>query len=199
MESAHHFFIQTWLQQYSRGPFSQQYHFVSERWGVDVQWFQERSSQALPNSRELSAQMTLSFHVSSKNFCKHFSVSWEVLVLHGWDWIPLSCQILYHDSTLMIVSRITSFTENFVICCYQVINIFCSRYGSASAFSARSPRYFGPHAELAIFVLREMSINTALARYHSCSQLWSWFTRRSRGCVPMNWNTFIHKILRKFF
>ena len=29
--------------------------FVSDRCGVDVQWFQEKSSQALPNSKELSA------------------------------------------------------------------------------------------------------------------------------------------------
>ena len=28
--------------------------FVSERWGVDVQWSQDRSSLALPNSKELS-------------------------------------------------------------------------------------------------------------------------------------------------
>ena len=28
--------------------------FVSDLCGVDVQWFQERSSQALPNSMELS-------------------------------------------------------------------------------------------------------------------------------------------------
>ena len=53
--------------------------FVSDLCGVDVQWFQERSSQAL--------QMTLSFLVGHKNFCKLLCFSGEVFVLHGYDWI----------------------------------------------------------------------------------------------------------------
>ena len=61
--------------------------FVSDLCGVDVQWFQERSSQALPNSKELSVQMTLGFPFGSKNICKPLCVSWEVFVLHGYDWI----------------------------------------------------------------------------------------------------------------
>ena len=55
--------------------------------GVDVKWFQERSAQALPNSWELSVCMTFGFFVSSKIFCKLFSVSWEVLFMHGSDCI----------------------------------------------------------------------------------------------------------------
>ena len=35
---------------------------------------------------------------------------------------PLSCQILFHDSISMIVTRFTAFTENFVICGCQVTN-----------------------------------------------------------------------------
>ena len=61
--------------------------FVCDLCGVDVQWFQERSSQALPNSKQLSVYMTLGFHFGSKNFCKLLSVSWEVFLLHGYDWI----------------------------------------------------------------------------------------------------------------
>ena len=68
-----------------------------------------------------------------------------------------------------------------------------------SAFSATSPCCFCSQADVAISVLREESINTVLARYHFSSRLWSWFMRGTRGCVPMSWNTFIHKILRKFF
>ena len=52
---------------------------------VDVQWFQHRSSQALPNSKELSVLMTLGFLVGSKNFCKLCSVAWEAFVLHWYD------------------------------------------------------------------------------------------------------------------
>ena len=70
---------------------------------------------------------------------------------------PLGSQVLHHDCISMIVSRFTSFTENFVICCYQVTEIFCTRYGSASASSARGPCDFGPLTDLAISVCREMS------------------------------------------
>ena len=52
---------------------------VSDRCGVDVQWYQERSSQALPNSKELSVKMTLGFLSGSRKFCKLLWVSCEVL------------------------------------------------------------------------------------------------------------------------
>ena len=45
--------------------------FVSDLCGVDVQWFQERSSQTLPNSKEI----TLGFLSGSKNFCNLLCVS----------------------------------------------------------------------------------------------------------------------------
>ena len=61
--------------------------FVSDRCGVDVQWFQERSSQALPNSKELSVLMTFGSLSGSRYFCKLLWVSCEVCVLHGYDWI----------------------------------------------------------------------------------------------------------------
>ena len=77
---------------------------------------------------------------------------------------PLGGQVLHHDCISMIVSRFTIFTENFVICCYQVTKIFCTRYGSAIASSARGPCNFGPLTDLAISVFREMSINTVLTQ-----------------------------------
>ena len=77
---------------------------------------------------------------------------------------PLRGQVLQHDCFSMIVSRITTFTENFVICCNQITKIFCTRYGSAIASSARGPCYFGRFADLAISVFREMSINTVLTQ-----------------------------------
>ena len=42
--------------------------FVSGLCGVDVQWFQGRSSQDLPNPKELSVWMTFGFLVGSRNF-----------------------------------------------------------------------------------------------------------------------------------
>ena len=69
---------------------------------------------------------------------------------------PLGGQVLYHDCISMIVTRFTTFTENFVICCNQVTKIFCTRYDSANTSSARCPCDFGPLADLAISVFREL-------------------------------------------
>ena len=86
---------------------------------------------------------------------------------------PLSSQVLHHNSVSMIVSRFTTFTENFVICCNQITKIFCTRYGSATASSARGPCNFGPLTDLAISVSREVIVNTVLTRawFHFCSRL----------------------------
>ena len=62
----------------------------------------------------------------------------------------------------MIVSRFTSFTENFVICCYQVTNMSRSGHDCTSTPSARSPRYFRLQADIAIWVLREVTVDTVL-------------------------------------
>ena len=67
---------------------------------------------------------------------------------------PSGGQVLHHDCISMIVSRFTTFTENFVICCDQITKIFCTKYGSANASSARSSRNFGLVTDLAISVLR---------------------------------------------
>ena len=80
---------------------------------------------------------------------------------------PLGGQVLHHDCISMIVSRFKTFAENFVICCYQVTNIFCRRYGSAIASSARGPCNFGPLTDLAISVLREVRINTVCIQIHT--------------------------------
>ena len=77
---------------------------------------------------------------------------------------PLGGQVLHHDCISMIVSRFTTFTENFVICCYQVTKFFCTRYGSANASSARDPCNFAPLTDLAISVFREVNINTVFAQ-----------------------------------
>ena len=80
---------------------------------------------------------------------------------------PLGGQVLHHDCISMIVSRITTFTENFVICCYHVTKIFCTRCGSANASCARGPCNFGPLTDLAISVFGEVSINTVFTQIHT--------------------------------
>ena len=75
---------------------------------------------------------------------------------------PLSGKILYHDCVSVLVSRFTFFTENSVICCYQVTKLFCSRHWIASASSARCPCNFDPLADFALSVHRDVCGNTVL-------------------------------------
>ena len=60
---------------------------VSDLCGVDVHSFQDSSLQDLPISKEFSVWMTFGFLSGSRNCCKLLCVSWEVFVLHGYDWI----------------------------------------------------------------------------------------------------------------
>ena len=123
-------------------PFQQYHLFLIVKF--DVQWFQDKSSQALPNYRELSC-VTLHFHVGSKNCCSSFlfmrSFCFARIRLN-----PLSCQILHHDSVSVIVLRFTSFTKNFVIGCYQEVRlrqcVFCKE--PLLSWSSCRCRNFGP-------------------------------------------------------
>ena len=120
--------------------------FVSDPCGVDVQWLQERSSQALPNSKELSVYLTFGFLSGSKIFCKLLWVSWENFCFARIRLDPLGGQVLHHDCIPVIVSRFAIVTEDLVICCHQVTKIFCTRVSCN----------FGPLTDLAISVFREM-------------------------------------------
>ena len=94
---------------------------------------------------------------------------------------PLGGQVLHHDCISVIVSRFTIFTENLVVCCYQVTEVFSTRYGFAFASSARSPCNFGPLTDLAISVFGEMSTNTVLTQILTslgCG-LYRYFMRRT--------------------
>ena len=126
--------------------------FVSDLCGVDVQWFQERSSHAL--------QMTLGFLFGSKNFGKLLLCFLRSFCFARMRLDPLGGQVLHHDCISMIVSRITTFNENFVIWCSQITKIFCTKYDSTNTSSAVSFCDFGPLANLAISVFQEVSINT---------------------------------------
>ena len=95
----------------------------------------------------------------------------------------------------MIVSRFTSFTENFVICCYQVTKIFCTMYGSANASFARSPCNFGPLTSLTISVFREVSMNTVFTQIRTSRRrrLYRRFMR-----ISAFRNSIIHWIFSEF-
>ena len=92
--------------------------------------------------------MTFSFPVGSKNFCKVLSVSWEVFVLHGYDWIHwvVSCTTtayrwLFRDShpSLRTLWSVIKWPK-----------ILCTRYEFPSTSSARSLCNIGPLADLVI-------------------------------------------------
>ena len=100
----------------------------------------------------------------------------------------------------MVVSRFTTIAENFVICCYQVTKIFCTRYGSANAFSARGSCDVGPLTDLAISVFGEMSFNTVLTQILTslgCG-LYRGFMRRTGVRVSVFRNSVIHSISSEF-
>ena len=80
---------------------------------------------------------------------------------------------MYHLGISMIVPRFTFSTRNFVICSNQVTTLFRSGHDCTSTSSARSPRYFCLQADIAIWVFREVRVDTMLARtlFHFCSRL----------------------------
>ena len=147
--------------------------FVSDLCGVDVHWFQDNSSQELPNSKELSVSMTFGFLVGSRNFMKLFWVFWEDFVLHGWDcshWVAKSCtttacQWLFRDS---FCSLRTLWSGS-----HQISEIFRSGHDYTSASSAENPCYIGLQAYFTIWILRKVREGAVFARirFHACSRL----------------------------
>ena len=75
-----------------------------------------------------------------------------------------------------------------MICCYQITKIFRSWHDCTSAFEA----------DVAISVLREVSKDTMLSRYHCCSWLQRSFMRGTAS-VSMSWNTFTYQIFLELF
>ena len=74
--------------------------------------------------------------------------------------------------------------------------MFCTRYGSANASSARGSSNFGPLTDLAISVFREVRINIVFTQIHTSRErrLQRWFTRRTGVWVSVFRNSVIHKI-----
>ena len=90
---------------------------------------------------------------------------------------------------------------------YQVTRMFRSGHDCTSTSSARSHRYF-LQADIAIWVLREVRVDTVLARarFHFCSRLHWRFMRRTGSVLILrrtfsSWlcrTTFINQILSEF-
>ena len=169
MESAHHFFVQTSLQQYSRGAFFYSAHCSFSNpicfWSV---WCRRTmipgkiftsfaKFQRIVSVNDFRFPMWL-----PRTFASSFCVSWEVFVLHGYDWIHWVAKSLPPRLHIDDCFKIHNFHwELCVICCYHATKNFHARgTAPANASSARGPRNFGPLTDLAISVFREASINT---------------------------------------
>ena len=164
------FFIQTWLQQYSRGAFlySARCSF-SNPISLRSVW----CGRAMIPGEIFTSFAEFQGIVSVNDF--RIPLAFQELLQASLCFLgsfcfartrldPLGGQVLYHHSVSMIVPRFTSFTENFVICCCQVTKVFSTRYGFAIASSAWGPCNFGPLTDFAISVFREMSTNTVLTQ-----------------------------------
>ena len=198
MKSAHHFSSRPWLQQYGRGAFFHSAHCSFSNpicfWSV---WCRRTM---IP--RKLFTSFAKFWGIVSVNDSR-LPIRLQELLQAPFGFLrsfcfarirldPLGGQVLHHDCISMIVSRFTIFTENFVICCCQVTKIFCTKYDSANASSARSPCDFGPLAGLAISVLGKWILTLSLPTSH-----WLWWSFMSRTGVwaSVFRNPVIHKIL----
>ena len=125
----------------------------------------------------------------------------EVFVFHGWDCNHCVVKSCTTTAYRWLLRDSRSFSENFVIRSYQITKIFRSGHDCTSTSSARSPRYFCLQADIAIWVFREVSVDTVLARarFHLCSRLlwYSWEDREVSWSIsagfPMALEDCIHR------
>ena len=79
--------------------------FVSDRWGVEVRWFHDKTTHAFPNSNELSVYTTFGACDGSKNFNRFFRLLWSLCFARiGLN--PFSGKILYHDSVCSVIHHL---------------------------------------------------------------------------------------------
>ena len=161
-------FIQTWLQQYSRGAFLYSAHCS---FGNTISLRSVWCRRAMIPGKIFTSFTEFQGIVSVNDFRLPFGLQERVQASLGFLWSfcfaricfdPLSGRALHHDCISNFVSRFAIVTEDLVICCYQVTKIFSTRYSSTIASCAWCPCNFGPFTDLAISVFREMSINTVM-------------------------------------
>ena len=192
------FLIQTWLQQYSRRTFFHSaYCSLSNPICFRYVWCR----RTMIPGKIFTSFAKFQGIVSAQDF--RFSIQLQELLQASSGFLrsfcfarirldPLGGQVLHRDCISMVVSRFTTFTENFLICCYQITKIFSTKYGSANAASAQSSCNFGPLTDLAISVFRDMSRNTVFTQIYTSHKLYWWFMRRTHVWVSVFRNFFIH-------
>ena len=144
--------------------------------------------------------MTLGFLSGSRNFCKLLCVSCEVFVYTdttgsiGW---PSPAPRLHIDDCFEIHNLHWESLWSAVI---EVTKIFCTRYGSANASSARGTCNFSPFTDLTISVFRKWVSTLCLPKSSLLAGVGSkeWFMRRTGVWVSVFRNSVIHQIFPEF-
>ena len=136
---------------------------VSERWGVDVQRFQGKSSQGCQSTKNCLKKWRLVCLSYRQIVVNVISRVLRLFCVARIRLLALSSQILYRNSTLMIAPRFThSFTEMSVILCYQVTNFSGRGTASPMRLLQRTLIILFHKAYFAILVFWQKTKNTML-------------------------------------
>ena len=192
-------FIQTWLQQCCRCPFLNSAHCsLSNPICFRSVWCRRTMIPGKIFTSFAKFQRIVSvndFWFPRRLKELHYAIL-GLLTSFCFIWVglyPLRCQILDHHGISMTASRFTIFTENF---CDLLLSSHqnSTKYGFAIASSTRGSCNFGPLADLAISVFREVSINTVFTQIRTSRKrtLWRWFMRRTGVWVSVLRNFVIH-------
>ena len=94
---------------------------------------------------------------------------------------PLGGQVLHHDCTSMIVSRLTTFTENFVICWNQITKMSARGTAPPMRLLHGAIVILVLLIDLAISVFGKVSFNTVFTQIHTSRRrrLQRWLMRRT--------------------
>ena len=132
--------------------------FVSDLCGVDMQWFQERSS-GFAEFQGIASVNDFRHPLGLQELCNFISISCQVFVLYGYDWIhwvAKSCTTtayrwLFRDSQLSLRTLWSAGIKS---------PKFTPRGTAPPLRLCTGPCKFGPFTDLTISVFWEMSINT---------------------------------------
>ena len=166
--------------------------FVSERRGVDVPWFLDRSSQAYKIPGVCQCKWPLVSWTAPRTFASSFQ--FLVKFLFCTDKIE-SIELLSLVPQLHVGDCFEIHFHRWEFCDLLLSSHqkFCAKYDSTNTSSARNPCNFGPLTDLAISVFREMSLNTVITRYHSsvAPKEGSW---EELACESLSRGTLAHEV-----
>ena len=141
-------FIQTWLQQYGRCTFFHSAHCsLSNPVCFRSVWCRRtlipgKIFTGFANFQEIVSVNDFRLRIRPKKLLQAPLCFLRSFIFARIRLDPLGSQVLHHDCTLMIVSRFTTFTENFVIYCNQITKIFLHEIRLLQCVFCTEPLYF---------------------------------------------------------